>query len=141
MKLIQLSLIAFGGLRLLGSAHAAGMEIKPGQWEFRSQTSMPVQGGIRENVNKQCLKDATVTPQTLMKDMQQGCELLDSKGTANSLSWKVSCSGGGGDMTGEGNVTGSDETLQGGMKMVVSYNGQKMNMAVSWDGKYVGPCP
>lgn len=141
MKLMELSLVVLGGLMLLGPVHAAEMKIKTGEWEFSSQTSMPGQGGAREHVNKQCLKEATITPETLMKDMKQDCQLLDSNSSGSSMSWKVSCSSQGGEMIGEGNVTGSGETLKGGMKMAMTFNGQTMNMAVSWDGKYVGPCP
>ena len=141
MKLMDLALIAFGVLFLAGSVDAAGMKIKTGEWEFQSQTSMPGQSGPREHVNKQCLKEETITPQTLMKDMKQDCQLLDANSSGNSMSWKVSCANNGGEMTGEGNVTGSGETLKGGMKMTMIFNGQTMNMAVSWDGKYIGPCP
>lgn len=141
MKLIALALVGLSAFLLLGSAHAGDMQIKTGQWEFRSKTSMPTQGGPREHVNKQCLKEATITPETLMKDMQQDCQLFESTSAANSMSWKVSCSSGGGDMTGEGKVMGSGETLKGGMTMTMSFNGQTMNMDVSWDGKYIGPCP
>ncbi len=141
MKLMELSVVLLGGLLLHSSGHAAGMQIKTGEWEFRSQTSMPGQNVARDHVDKQCLKDETITPEVMMKGMQQGCELSDFDSTAHSMSWKVQCSNKGGEMTGAGNVSGSGETLKGGMEMAMTFNGQTMNMAVSWDGKYIGPCP
>jgi hypothetical protein len=89
----------------------------------------------------QCFTDPTITPETMMKDMQQDCRLLESDSDGTSMSWKVSCSGGGGEMTGVGNVTSAGDKIKGGMKMVMSFNGQEMNMDVSWAGIYIGPCP
>ena len=141
MQSLKISLAIITTVMLLNPAHAADMKIKPGQWEFRSTTSLPTPGGPREHVNTQCFADAKITPETLMKDMQQGCRLLESDSDGSSMSWKVSCSNSGGEMSGAGNVTVSGNTLTGAMKMAMSFNGQTMNMDMSWDGKYLGPCP
>ena len=56
------------------------------------------------------------------------------------MKWKVSCASEGGEMLGEGNVTSKGDTLSGGMKMSMSFNGQSMDMQVDWLGKHIGSC-
>lgn len=141
MQSLKISLGVITTSMLFNLAHAADMMIKPGEWEFRSKTSLPTPGGPQERVNRRCFADATISPETMMKDMQQGCRFLESDSDGSSMSWKVSCSNSGGEMSGVGNVTVSGDTLTGGMKMAMSFNGQQMNMELSWDGKYLGPCP
>lgn len=125
---------------LLCSPYAAAMKIKPGKWEFRSTTSMASPGGPREHVKTQCITDPTMTPDTLMQDMEQGCRLLESNSDGDSMSWKVNCANAGGEMTGVGNVTSSGDKLKGGMKMSMSFNGQDMHMDMTWDGTHLGAC-
>ena len=119
---------------------AAEMKVKPGKWEFVSTTNMAMMGAPRSHTNTQCLNESGVSPKTLMKDMAQGCQLLDSNTSKSSMSWKVQCQQEGGEMTGEGQVSSTGDTLQGGMNMKMSFNGQAMDMSVEWTGKHVGAC-
>lgn len=116
------------------------MKVKPGKWEFVSTTTMAMMGAPRSHTNTQCLKEATVSPETLMEDMAKGCELLDSEASSNAMSWKVKCLQDGGEMTGEGSVTSKGDTVEGGMNMKMSFNGQAMDMQVAWSGKHIGSC-
>ena len=132
--------ISFALLTLAVNSTAGEMKVKPGKWEFVSTTTMAMMGAPRTHTNNQCLKEATVTPETLMEDMAQGCELLDSKASSNSMSWKVKCMQEGGEMTGQGNVTSNGDTVKGGMEMKMSFNGQAMDMQVEWSGNHIGSC-
>lgn len=123
-----------------GSLGATEMKVKPGKWEFVSTTTMAMMGAPRSHTNTQCLSESGVSPNTLMKDMAQGCELLDANTSKSAMSWKVRCQQEGGEMTGEGQVSSTGETLQGGMNMKMSFNGQAMDMSVEWAGKHVGAC-
>lgn len=127
---------------LLGAVNlsAAEMKVKPGKWEFVSTTNMAMMGAPRSHANTQCLSESGVSPKTLMKDMANGCELLDSNTSKSAMSWKVKCQQEGGEMTGEGQVSSTGDTLQGGMNMKMSFNGQAMDMSVEWTGKHVGAC-
>ena len=133
-------LAALISLCLTSHVSAVEMKVKPGKWEFVSTTTMAMMGAPRSHTNTQCLSEAGVSPKTLMKDMAQGCELLDSNTSKNSMNWKVRCQQEGGEMTGEGQVSSSGDTLQGGMNMKMSFNGQAMDMSVEWSGKHVGAC-
>ena len=119
---------------------AAEMKVKPGKWEFVSTTNMAMMGAPRSHTNTQCLSESGVSPKTLMKDMAQGCQLLDSNTSKSAMSWTVKCQQEGGEMTGEGQVSSTGDTLQGGMNMKMSFNGQAMDMSVEWTGKHVGAC-
>ena len=127
---------------LLGAVNlsAAEMKVKPGKWEFVSTTNMAMMGAPRSHTNTQCLSESGVSPKTLMKDMAHGCELLDSNTSKSAMNWKVKCQQEGGEMTGEGQVSSTGDTLQGGMNMKMSFNGQAMDMSVEWTGKHVGAC-
>ena len=119
---------------------AAEMKVKPGKWEFISTTNMAMMGAPRSHTTTQCLNESGVSPSTLMKDMAQGCELLNSNTSSNSMDWKVKCQQEGGEMTGDGRVSSTGDTLQGGMNMKMSFNGQAMDMSVEWTGKHIGAC-
>ena len=92
-------------LAITTTTFAGEMKVKPGKWEFQSTTTMAMMGAPRTHTNTQCLKDAKVSPETMMKDMARGCELLDSSASSNAMTWKVKCNQDGGEMTGEGSVT------------------------------------
>lgn len=140
MKLVLNVAVALVVALFAGVACADGMNIKPGKWEFRSQSSLPGAGGTQKHTNTQCITEEQLKPETMMQDMQQGCELLESKVDGDTMTWKVHCNNPGGEMTGVGHVSGSNETISGGMEMTMSFSGQQMNMNMSWDGSYVGAC-
>ena len=141
-QLIYLNAVSalFTSLLIMSNVNAAEMKVKPGQWEFVSTTTMAMMGAPRSHTNTQCLNESGVSPKTLMKDMAQGCELLDSDTSSNSMSWKVRCQQEGGEITGEGQVSSTGDTLKGGMNMKMSFNGQAMDMSVEWSGRHIGAC-
>ena len=141
-QLIYLNAVSalFTSLLIMSNVNAAEMKVKPGQWEFVSTTTMAMMGAPRSHTSTQCLNESGVSPKTLMKDMAQGCELLDSDTSSNSMSWKVRCQQEGGEMTGEGQVSSTGDTLKGGMNMKMSFNGQAMDMSVEWSGRHIGAC-
>lgn len=131
----------FATLAVVGSAAAEDMRIKPGKWEFRSTMSMMGQGKPTEHVNQDCMKEESLSPQVMMKNMQQSCELLETTSTSDSLSWNVRCAAGGNSSTGTGSVRATgDESLSGVMDMTFSYGDQQMTMNMQWNGTYLGPC-
>ncbi|MEM7465664.1 MAG: DUF3617 family protein [Pseudomonadota bacterium] len=123
-----------------GTVSAAEMKVKPGKWEFASTTTMAMMGAPRTHTMTQCINESGITPETMMEEMAQGCELLDSNTSSQTMTWKVKCAQEGGEMTGEGQVVSGGDTLKGGMKMNMSFNGQAMNMSVEWSGKHIGAC-
>ncbi|MFT4560489.1 MAG: hypothetical protein ACI9BW_000223 [Gammaproteobacteria bacterium] len=140
MRFGNLAIAACATCLLVGPTGALAMKIKPGKWEFRSTNSMHGAGAAQEQVDQQCISDPVMRPDTLMKDMNNGCQLLDTEDATDSMSWKVTCSNAGGEMSGSGNVRREGDGLVGGMQMTMSFNGQKMDMRVGWTGKYLGPC-
>jgi hypothetical protein len=135
----SLSIAACASMLFIDPIGAWAMNIEPGNWEFRSTNSMHG-AAAQEQVGEQCIKDSVLKPDTLMKGMNNGCRLTDSQDDTDSMSWKVSCSNEGGEMTGSGNVHREGDGIVGGMEMTMSFKGQTMNMNVGWTGKYLGPC-
>jgi hypothetical protein len=135
------AIVAYATILLTGPTSALAMKIKPGNWEFRSTNPMHGAGAGQEQVGEQCIRDPVMKPDTLMKEMNNGCRLTDSQNGTDSMSWQVSCSNEGGEMTGNGNVRREGDGIVGGMDMTMSFDGQKMDMKVGWIGKYLGPCP
>ncbi|MDA0822624.1 MAG: DUF3617 family protein [Proteobacteria bacterium] len=136
----NLAIAACATILLTGPTGALAMKIKPGNWEFRSTNSMHGANAAQEQVGEQCINDPVLKPDTLMKEMNNGCRLTDSQDGTDAMSWKVSCSNEGGEMTGNGNVRREGDGIVGGMEMTMSFKGQTMNMNVGWTGKYLGPC-
>ena len=140
MRVLNSLLLITALILISANSSAVDMKVKPGKWEFVSTTTMAMMGAPRSHTSTQCLSESGVSPKTLMKDMTQGCELLDSNTTKNSMSWKVKCQQEGGEMTGEGQVSSTGSSLEGGMNMKMSFNGQAMDMSVEWTGKHIGAC-
>lgn len=140
MKFLLAQIMVLGIFSLANVAQAEGLKIKPGNWEFRSTLSAGGQSSPGEHVNVECLEDENLTPKTMMKNMQQGCEVIKSDSDGQRLSWQVSCTNPAGTSSGAGEVEVIGESMTGSMTMSLALNDQKMTMDMTWRGKYLGPC-
>ena len=123
-------------LLLVPAAPAAGMRVEPGQWEFRS-VAIPSTG--REDVTKECVDEAEMTPEIFMKDAPE-CTVTDPQSDSSSMSWSMTCTSQGGGMSGDARFTSTGDTVEGVMNMHVRAQGMKMSMKRQWRGKRLGPC-
>jgi len=136
--------IVLGTLLLFGTAtpaHAAGMSVEPGKWEFKIRFTMPAPmgGAPRERVETHCVEEAEISPEKFMEESQE-CTLSDVKSDATSMSWTVTCPNPSGTMTGKARYQSTGTTVNGTMTMGMAVNGQNFEMTHAWDGKRLGPC-
>jgi hypothetical protein len=73
-----------------------------------------------------------------MRDMSEGCELINPKSDRDSKSWTFQCAGPTGQMLGTSNVRRDGDKLVGGMQMTMAFNGQSISMDVKWIGTFLG---
>ena len=117
--------------------------MRPGQWETTAQMEMagsPVQMPAMKNtrcVTPEDAKDPASSLQTnpAGRGGKNDCKTTDQKVSGNTVSWKMVCTGAQA-MTGSGEITFTDDTYQGTMKMTTAQGDMSMKMS----GKRLGDC-
>ena len=138
MKKLVLQTMALFALILFcaaGTAHSAGVDMKDGDWEISSETSMTMEGmSMPSMANKStyCL-----TQEDLVPNKDKECKIVNRKVTGNKVSWRMECKKG----EGEGEISYHGTTYNGFLKMMMVEDGQKMTMNTKMSGRYLGPCP
>lgn len=120
-----------------GTAHSAGVDMKDGNWEISSETSMKMEGMSMPPMTSKvtyCLTREDPVPKS-GKDKE--CMVVSHKVTGNTVSWRVECKKG----EGEGEITYHGTTYKGSMKMKMVEDGETMTMDMKMSGRYLGPCP
>ena len=110
---------------------------KPGKWKVSMQMDMPGMPIKMPPVNVEvCLTEEDLKdPQKVVPtDPKSDCKIGDYKIDGKTASWSVSCPKQ--NMTGKGEMTFSDESYSGWMKMKVGE--QEMN--TKYTGKWLGTC-
>ena len=130
-------LFAFILLCVGTTAQSAGVDIKEGQWEVTSETSMtmgtmsmPPMAGK----STYCVTREDLVPKT---EKEKDCKVVKQKVVGNTVSWRIECKKG----EGEGEITYKGSTYKGSFRMKTVEDGQAMTMNSKMSGKYLGPCP
>jgi hypothetical protein len=134
---VQLSGIVFV-LALSLTAQVQGPDIKPGKWEFTTQTEMAGMPNmaIPPVTYTQCVTAESFVPQSDAASNE--CEIGDVVVEGNAVSWKIICSGQSGQMEGTGTVTYTGDTLEGTMDLVIA--GTEMHVKNTIKGRRLGDC-
>ncbi|MFA6148206.1 MAG: DUF3617 family protein [bacterium] len=118
-------------------AHSAGVDMKEGEWEISSETSMTM-GAMSmppmASKSTYCLTREDPVPKS---EKDQECRIVKQKVTGNKVSWRMECKKG----EGEGEITYRGTTYNGFFKMKMVEDGQTMTMNTKLAGKYLGSCP
>jgi hypothetical protein len=120
---------------------------RDGNWEMTVQMEIP---GMPQKMPpmtiKQCItKEQADDPSVLMPPQQPGrggapdCKVTDQKMSGNTLSWTMTCAGAT-PMTGTGEMSYTDDTVNGTIKMTMENAGQPMTMTMNMKGKRLGDC-
>jgi hypothetical protein len=120
-----------------GTAHSAGVDMKEGDWEISSETSMTMEGmSMPPMANKStyCLTREDMVPKS---EKDKDCKMVKQKIVGNTVSWRMECKKG----EGEGEITYRGTTYNGFMKMKMVEDGETMTMNMKMSGRYLGPCP
>ncbi|MGZ9197284.1 MAG: DUF3617 domain-containing protein, partial [Candidatus Deferrimicrobiaceae bacterium] len=136
-----------------GTAHSAAVDLKDGEWEVISETSMTMgtmsMPSTTSKVTHCLTRDDTIPASEKQKD----CKVVDQKVVGNTVSWRVVCKDG----EGEGEITYRGTTYNGTFRMKMAEggeatkkrtsrkktaeDGETMTMNVKLSGKHLGPCP
>ena len=120
-----------------GTAHPAGVDMKDGDWEISSETSMTM-GGMsmppQASKSTYCLTKEDPVPRS---GNDQECRIVRQKVTGNKVSWRMECKKG----EAEGEISYHGTTYNGFMKMKMVEDGETMTVDMKLAGRYLGPCP
>lgn len=112
----------------------AGPNMQEGQWEITTTVDMPgMPGAMPPMKHTQCITKNDLVPRPRSNQGNQDCTVTDMKTSGNTVTWAMTCKGGG-DMTGRGAITYSGDTfagtftmqMQGGMKMTQKMKGRRL---------------
>lgn len=140
MKNVARQTVVLLALMLLctaGTAYPAGVDMKEGDWEISSETSMTMEGmSMPPMANKStyCLTREDPVPKS---EKDKDCRIVDQKVRGNKVSWRMVCKKG----EGEGEISYHGTTYDGFIKMKMVEDGQTMTMNIKLAGKYLAPCP
>jgi hypothetical protein len=120
-----------------GYAQSAGIDMKEGNWEISSETSMTMEGMSMPSMGNKstyCLTREDPVPKS---EKDKECKIVKQKVVGNKVSWWMECKKG----EGEGEISYHGTTYNGFFKMKMVEDGQTMTMNTKLAGKYLGPCP
>jgi len=123
-------------------AWAGGIPVEPGMWEMSSTMTMPMLPQPRVTTTTECIRESEIS----MDDMGDGeidpnCQFDMAQLDGNTMKWSFDCPVEGGTSHGEWEATSSGNSVTGNGLVTMSFQGQTMEMTMSWEGKRVGDCP
>jgi len=146
-------LFAFILLCAGGTAHSAGVDLKDGEWEVTSETSMTMGTMSMPSMTSKVTHCMTRDNPVPASEKQKDCKVVDQKVVGNKVSWRVVCK----DSEGEGEITYRGTTYNGTIKMKTveggqttgkrtsrkkaAEDGETMTINMKLTGRYLGPCP
>ncbi len=131
-KIFLSALVSFTSLAVVA---LAGLQMNPGKWEITTQTEM---AGMppQTMTHTQCITSDDLVP--MSGDANVECQVTDVQVNGNTVSWKMSCGGQGGGMSGTGQVVYEGNRMQGVMQMTITgYGTQVKNTLI---GRRIGAC-
>ena len=116
----------------------ARINLNPGKWKITTKTEMTGMGNIdmAPITHTQCLTEADLVPQS--KEASNECQISEIHQHGNTVSWKIICSGQGGQMVGTGQVTYNGDSLHGTMDMDITGAGMHVKNIIT--GRRIGEC-
>jgi len=124
---------------LVGWTETSGaLEIRTGKWQVETEIQNSVSPQPQYQSSVECITESSFDPaQAMLQDGQ--CTVTDRNESANSISWRFEC-GGGGDVpvsSGTGRFVSNGEAASGDMQMSMEFNGQTMTMTNNWKGQLI----
>ncbi|PLX62645.1 DUF3617 family protein [Sedimenticola selenatireducens] len=121
------------------AADAADMQITPGMWEVQITSKMPMLPQPTVKSMQHCFTASRLSPDEIMQNANN-CEFSDVQASSSQVSWKMACTGHGGNMTGTGHFESQGDTMNGTLQMSMEMQGQQITMDHQWSGKRIGEC-
>jgi hypothetical protein len=138
--------VPFAAIAFLTVAVFAQNTLRPGKWEMTMTMEMAgMPGGMPPMTSTQCItKEQAADPQKALGQMpqrggtQNDCK-VDQKTVGNKMTFTMKCTTPT-EMSGVGEITFGENTVEQTMKMTTSRGGQTMDMTMKSSGKRVGDC-
>ncbi|MDH3786933.1 MAG: DUF3617 domain-containing protein [Xanthomonadales bacterium] len=122
--------------------HAEGIPVEPGLWKMTSTVTMPMLPQPRVTTMTECMTKSEISMDEVGGgDMDPNCSFEMSQVDGNTMKWTVDCPVEGGTSHGEWQATSGGDTVTGEGLLTVSFQGQSMDMTMSWQGERIGECP
>jgi len=121
-------------------AHAGDTpNVEPGLWEITTTTQ--TQGmNIPPTTMTQCItKDDLVPRPGSQPGQEQNCEITDVNVSGDTVTWRMRCTGQGGNVEGEGSITYRGDQFEGTSTINIIDAG--MTMQSHMTGRRIGECP
>ena len=121
---------------------ADGIPVEPGLWEMSSTVNMPMLPQPRVTTTTECMTESEVSMDDMSGEgLDSACTFEMAQVDGNTMKWSVDCPVEGGTSHGEWEATSGGDTVTGKGLMTMSFQGQTMDMTMSWEGKRIGNCP
>jgi hypothetical protein len=120
-----------------GTANSAPVDMKDGEWEVTSETSMTMGTMSMPSMTSKMTHCITRDDPVPASEKEKDCKVVDQKVVGNTVSWRVVCKDG----EGEGEITYRGTSYKGTFRMKMAEGGETMTMNTKLSGKYLGPCP
>ena len=120
---------------------ADGIPVEPGLWEMSSTMNMPMLPQPRVTTTTECMKESEISMDDMGgEDMDPNCQFEMAQVDENTMKWSFDCPVDGGTSHGEWEATSSGDSVTGNGVITMSFQGQTMEMTMSWQGKRIGDC-
>ena len=144
MKKFFTRTIVTAGLIMLISpfAFAEGIPVEPGLWKMTSTVTMPMMPQPRVTTVTECMDKSEITMDEVGGEgMNPDCTFDMSQVDGNTMKWSVDCPVEGGTSRGQWQATSEGDTVAGEGLLTMSFQGQTMEMTMTWEGQRIGECP
>jgi hypothetical protein len=123
------------------SLSAEGIPVEPGLWEMTSTMHMPMLPQPRVTTITECMSKREISMDDMgVEDMDPQCRFEMDQVSGNTMRWSVDCPVEGGNSHGQWEAISTGETVTGTGKIIVSFEGQSMEMTMNWAGRRIGAC-
>lgn len=142
-KLIVHAIVTPGVLVLISiSALAEGIPVEPGLWKMISTVNMPMLPQPRVTTVTECMEKSEITMDEVGGEgMDPNCTFDMAQVDGKTMKWSVDCPVEGGTSHGEWQATSGGDTVTGEGSLTMSFQGQTMEMTMTWEGQRIGACP
>ena len=142
-KLIVHAIVTPSVLVLISiSALAEGIPVEPGLWKMISTVNMPMLPQPRVTTVTECMEKSEITMDEVGGEgMDPNCTFDMAQVDGNTMKWSVDCPVEGGTSHGEWQATSGGDTVTGEGSLTMSFQGQTMEMTMTWEGQRIGACP
>ena len=123
------------------AARADGIPVEPGMWEMSSTMTMPMLAQPRVTTTTECMTESEISMDDMGgEEMDPNCQFEMAQVDGNTMKWSFDCPVDGGTSHGEWEAASSGNSVTGNGVITMSFQGQTMEMTMSWQGKRIGDC-